>query len=123
MRDRIRQWQPKLRALFLMRIASVKYRLQLPGFELPEAVRDYQREYDACSGDVLEKMADAIEGKPVDITVCTENTLEPLQRVLEACCSPESGRLPTIRVQSFIALLREIDQLTASLANEIATSR
>ena len=33
LRDRIRRWQPQLRALFIMRVASLKYRLQLPGFD------------------------------------------------------------------------------------------
>jgi multidrug resistance protein MdtO len=38
LRERIRKWQPQLRMLFLMRTALIKYRLRLPGFELPEAV-------------------------------------------------------------------------------------
>ena len=33
LRSQIRGWQPDLRTLFLMRIASLKYRLRLPGFE------------------------------------------------------------------------------------------
>jgi multidrug resistance protein MdtO len=36
--DRLRQWQPQLRLIFVARIALLKYRLRLPGFELPEAV-------------------------------------------------------------------------------------
>jgi multidrug resistance protein MdtO len=121
MRSRIRQLQPKLRTLLLMRIASLKYRLELPGFELPEAVRHYQREYDARSAEVLEKMADAIEGKPTEVKVTEEHTSESLGRVLEECCGPEARRLPALRVDSFVTLLCEIDQLTASLAKEIET--
>jgi multidrug resistance protein MdtO len=119
MRERIRQWQPQLRALFLMRIASLKYRLQLPGFELPEAVCAYQREYDERSAQILEDMADAIEGKRIDARLTAEDAAELLRRVLEECCGPESQRLPAVRVDSFIILLREIDQLTALLAKEI----
>jgi multidrug resistance protein MdtO len=119
-RSRIRQLQPKLRTLFLMRIASLKYRLELPGFELPEAVRHYQREYDARSAELLERMADAIEGKPTEVKVTEEDTSESLARVLEECYGPEARRLPAVRVDSFAALLRESDQLTASLAKEIA---
>jgi multidrug resistance protein MdtO len=37
LRDQIRRWQPQLRTLFVMRLTSWKYRLRLPGFELPEA--------------------------------------------------------------------------------------
>jgi multidrug resistance protein MdtO len=119
MRGRIRQWQPPLRTLFLLRIASLKYRLQLPGFELPEAVRAYQREYDERSARMLEDMADAIEGKRSDVRITAQDSAELLRRVVEECCGLESQRLPVVRVDSFITLLREIDQLTASLAKEI----
>jgi hypothetical protein len=50
LRDRIRRWQPRLRLLFLTRIALLKYRLQLPGFELPEPVRLAQEEFDSRLG-------------------------------------------------------------------------
>jgi multidrug resistance protein MdtO len=119
MRGRIRQWQPPLRTLFLLRIASLKYRLQLPGFELPEAMRAYQREYDERSARMLEDMADAIEGKRSDVRITAQDSAELLRRVVEECCGLESQRLPVVRVDSFITLLREIDQLTASLAKEI----
>lgn len=36
--SRILGWQPQLRILFLTRIALWRYRLQLPGFELPKSV-------------------------------------------------------------------------------------
>src|SRR5262249_8536758 len=39
LRDYVRHAQTHLRALFVMRIASLKYRLQLPGFDLPENIR------------------------------------------------------------------------------------
>src|SRR5260370_15073276 len=38
LRARVRQRQPQLRTLFLIRIAFLKYRLQLPRLELPESV-------------------------------------------------------------------------------------
>src|SRR5262249_5884612 len=46
LRSSIRQWQPQLRTLFVMRVASLKYRLELPGFELPESIRLRHQEYD-----------------------------------------------------------------------------
>src|SRR5208283_1451646 len=61
LRDHIRKWQPQLRTLFVMRIASWKYRLQLQGFELPESVQVLQREYDDHSAGVLEDLAGQIE--------------------------------------------------------------
>ena len=44
-----------------MRIASLKYRLQTPGFELPELLRIRLETYDSDSARLLEKMADWIE--------------------------------------------------------------
>jgi multidrug resistance protein MdtO len=122
MRERIRRWQPQLRTLFLMRIASHKYRLHLPGFELPEAVRVYQREYDLRSAQMLEEMADAIEGKPGHVSAVKDDSSELLERVIQECGGPEVQRLPAVRVNSFVTLLREIDELTASLAKEIGTT-
>jgi multidrug resistance protein MdtO len=119
MRDRIRQWQPQLRTLFLLRITSLKYRLQLPGFDLPDTVRVCHREYDERSAQILEEMADRIESKPAEVKVTAQDTAESSARALEECCSSESQRLPALRVDSFITLLREIDQLTASLAKAI----
>jgi multidrug resistance protein MdtO len=46
MRSRIRQWQAPLHTFLVTRLLLVKYRLQLPGFELPPAVHVAQREFD-----------------------------------------------------------------------------
>jgi hypothetical protein len=65
-------------------------------------------------------MADAIENRSAGVNITAPGTSQLLQRVLDACRTEESERLPTGRVESFVALLREIDGLTASLAKEIA---
>src|SRR5260370_26831475 len=62
LRDRILQWQPLLRMLFLTRIALWKFRVQLPGFELPEPVVLAQQEFDHHLATTLDGMADRIEG-------------------------------------------------------------
>ena len=102
-----------------MRIASSKYRLQLPGFELPEALRIYQHEYDEHSAQMLEEMADAIEGKRGGTRLSAEDVLEPLEQVLKSCCAPGPQRSAADRIDSFVSLLGEIDRLTASLRTEI----
>ncbi len=119
MRDRIRRWQPQLRTLFLMRIASLKYRLQLPGFELPEAVHLSQQEYDNRSARLLEEMADRIEGSSPQVS--SEDSFKLLEQTLQGCCTEEAQQLPAERIQSFVTLLRGIDGLTTSLAEETAT--
>src|SRR5258708_10240396 len=61
LRGQIRRWQPQLRMLFLTRITLFKYRLQLPGFELPSAVRASQAEFDGRLAAILELMASRLE--------------------------------------------------------------
>jgi multidrug resistance protein MdtO len=113
LRNRIRQWQPQLRALFLMRIASLKYRLQLPGFELPESVRIWQRQYDDHSADILSDMADRIEGKALEI--------RPSPPGFAASALPhltDGGSIE--QVSSFRALIGGIERLTSDVAEQVA---
>ncbi len=62
LRGQIREWQPRVRALFMTEIALLKYRLNLPGFELPESVRRSQQEFDNQLAKMLDGMASRIEG-------------------------------------------------------------
>ena len=74
MRDRIRQWQPNLRMLFITRIVLWRYRAGLPGFELPEAMQPAQQEFDNRLAAALDGMADRMDGKAStridDLTTC-----------------------------------------------------
>jgi multidrug resistance protein MdtO len=120
LRDQLRRWQPQLRALFVMRIASWKYRPQLPGFELPEPVRLSQQEYDVRSARALEDMADRIEGNARQIRPVSEDSFEHLEQKLDGRCAKEEIHIAEANVRSFMTLVRGIDGLTASLAKEIA---
>ena len=62
LRDRIRDWQPNLRMIFITRLVLWKYRARLPGFELPEAIQRAQEEFDNRLAKALEGMADRTEG-------------------------------------------------------------
>ena len=104
-----------------MRIASLKYRLQVPGFELPEAVRLRQQAYDEVSAGMLEEMADRIDGRAPAMTSGAEGPQELLKHALHDVEAEASRELPAARAQSFVSLLREIDVLTNSLAADIAT--
>ena len=53
-RSSIRAWQPQLRLLFITRVALFRYRLQLPGFELPGALRRAQQDFDEHLARTLE---------------------------------------------------------------------
>jgi len=117
LRTLIRRWQPQFRALFVMRIASLKYRLHAPGFDIPEAVSVLQQGYDAGSADLLEEMADRIEDGRRDLTAGPKDRLKQALAEIKA----EAYRtLPVGRAESFVTLLLSIDRLTTSLAEEIA---
>jgi len=118
-RDRIRRWQPQLRVLFVMRIASLKYRLQLTGFELPERVLSVLQEYDDHSARILEEMADRIEHNAAQARNSVDHSHELLNKTVQGIQAEEWPQLPTGRAQSLITLLRGIDGLTTSLASEM----
>jgi multidrug resistance protein MdtO len=119
LRSRIVQWQPQLRALFVTRIALVKYRLQLPGFELPEAARVAQQEFDNRLAGMLDGIADRMEGKPPQGTDRVEDAFEHLEQTVRSCCSEEPQELLTAKMQTFLALSRSIDNMAISLDKEI----
>ena len=120
LRDRIRRWQPQLRALFIMRGASLKYRLQLPGFVLPEAVIASLQAYDECSAQMLENIADRMEGKTSQGGPVSADSFALLEQILESCRADESRLLLSEHGATFVPLLRQIDRLTSRLANQIA---
>ena len=63
LRSRILGWQLQLRMLFISCVTLVKYRLQLPGFELPEPVRLAQQQFEECLARTLDDMADQSGGQ------------------------------------------------------------
>jgi multidrug resistance protein MdtO len=63
LRTLIRRAQPQMRILFIMQIAEWKYRVQLPGFELPEAIAVQQGEFDDRLAEALDAMAARMEDR------------------------------------------------------------
>ena len=116
LRSYIRQWQPQLRTLFVMRIASLKYRLQLPGFELPESVRLLQQTYDEHSARILEEMADRVDGLEHSGAGQGEQPVATRKEALHNTELEARRELPPAQAQSFVTLLEAIDALTTFLA-------
>jgi multidrug resistance protein MdtO len=119
LRSRIREWQPQVRALFLIRIALWKYRAQLPGFELPPPVRLAQQEFDDRSAKILDGMADRLETKSSLEKDNFEDSFERLEQTIRSCCSEGPQGLLSAELQAFLALSRSIESVTMSLAEEI----
>ena len=119
LRSRIREWQPQLRTLFIMRIAALKYRLRLPGFESPEIVGLRQQAYDESLARMLDEIADEIEGKTIAGSDMVDRSHKFVSSMIEVK-SDGSERLSDGGAQSFVTLLRRIDTVTNCLAREIA---
>jgi multidrug resistance protein MdtO len=119
LRTYVRRWQPQLRALFLMRIALLKYRLQLRGFELPEPLLAQLETYDSDSSRMLEEMADWIGRNEPQLTDRGEAFAESPTKTAQRIAAAAAEQLPPGRAQSFISLLRGVDEVTTVLASEI----
>jgi multidrug resistance protein MdtO len=119
MRSRIRQWQPPLHAILAIRLVLLKYRLQLPGFELPPAVRAAQREFDDRLARTLEGMADRLESKATEGKDHFEDAFGRLDKTVRSCCSKRPQELLPAELRTFLALSRSIENVTLSLDNEI----
>jgi multidrug resistance protein MdtO len=119
LRSRIRQWQPPLQTFLVTRLLLLKFRLQLPGFELPPAVRAAQREFDNHLATRLDGMADRLEGKASEGKDDFEHAFEGLEKTLRSCCSNGPQGLLAPELQAFLALSRSINNVTSSLHNEI----
>ena len=119
LRDRIRSWQPELRSLFALRISLLKYRLQLPGFTLPEPVRSAQREFDSKLADTLDGMAERLEGKPRNEIALFKQSHDRLERSAQAPGVNSRDEDCIGHVPSFLALSRTIAKLTELLSDEV----
>jgi len=119
LRRQIVRWQSEVRMLFLMEITWLKYRLQLPGFELPEGLRKAQLEFDDEFARTLESMADRFEGRRSTKKAEFENSFKRLERNIQTCYSRDSSQQVTAQLQTFQSLCLRIGSLTMSLANEI----
>jgi multidrug resistance protein MdtO len=119
LRRQIVRWQSEVPMLFLMEIAWLKYRLQLPGFELPEGLREAQLEFDNELARTFESMANRIEGVPAKENLNFENALEDLERKIQSCFSKGSSKLMVAHVDTLQSLSSRMGSLTISLADEI----
>jgi multidrug resistance protein MdtO len=118
-RNRIVRWQPQVRILFLTRIALWKYRAQLPGFELPEAVQAAQQEFDYALAEKLDKIADRVESKAMSGEDTTQTLLEQLERTIRTHSSKSTNALLTARFEALLTVCQTTENLTISLDNQL----
>lgn len=119
LRTRILRWQPQLRTLFLTRIALWRFRLQLPGFELPKSVALAQQEFDDRLAKLLDGMADRMEGRSPAGEDNFESSVERLDQAIRTHSAGKSPQALASQFWAFVPLSRRIESLTIFLNKEI----
>jgi multidrug resistance protein MdtO len=119
LRSRIISWQPQLRMLFVTRIVLWRYRVQLPGFELPKPLAVAQQEFDDGLAKVLDGMADRMEGRASEESKSFQSSAGNLDQTIRTYCSGMSNEVVTAQFGGFLSLSHRIESLTLSLDEEI----
>jgi multidrug resistance protein MdtO len=119
-RAHIRRWQPALRTLYLMEVASMQHRVFGADSEFPKSLLDAQdRFHQACAG-MLDAMADRLESKN---SIGNVEELEAAVRQLAANVT-EAARVGSgfvlARAEGLVTLARQISSLTEELFGEVA---
>jgi multidrug resistance protein MdtO len=117
LRNRIRQWQPNLRILFILRIVLWRYRVRLPGFELPEAIQPAQAEFDNRLAMGLDRMADRLKGDESAQKDDLTSAYAQLEHATWKALPKEQHQL-TPKIKSFLLLSRGIATLADWLQRE-----
>jgi multidrug resistance protein MdtO len=118
LRNRIRQWQPNLRILFILCIVSWRYRVRLPGFELPEATQPAQAEFDNRLAMALDRMADRWNGHESAQKDDLTSAYAQLEQATSMALPKEQHQL-TPKIKSFLLLSRRIATLADRLQMEL----
>jgi multidrug resistance protein MdtO len=119
LRAQLLQWQYELRLVFLTRIALLKYRLNLPGFQLPRAVQAVEQESDNELAATLEGLADRLEGKTAALHDGFESAFEALERAVQESFSAEPSGSFASQLRTFLVLSERMHSLIRSLEQEI----
>ena len=118
-RREILAWQPLLRTLFLNEVALWKFRAQSFGYELPEPVRLAQRAFDDQTANMLDGMADGIEGKTPAQETDLKKALAQLDQSIQAFRLGHPQDAMTPEFQTYVPLSTKAERLATSLKNEI----
>jgi multidrug resistance protein MdtO len=110
LRARITQWQSKLRALFLVRGAMLRYRLAVRGFELPPEMEPAQKEFDHELSETLDGMAETLEGNPAPRAAHLDQALARVES--------DAAAHPAPHLNDFLALCRTETQLALSVSRK-----
>lgn len=116
-RRRILAWEPQLLILYLTQVGLWKYRAKLHGYELPESVRLRQKEFDDQTANMLDSMADRIEGKTPAQESDLKRALANLDLAIQSFRSEHSQDALAPQIQTYIPLSSKAEALATSLDN------
>jgi multidrug resistance protein MdtO len=119
LRSQFVRWHPRLRMVFLTQLVLWRYRVRVPGFELPAPVVTALQEFDEGLAYVINRMADRLEGKASARRGDFEEVVRNLEKQVLSCCSKKPQGPLAAELHTFLALSRSIENVTLYLDNEI----
>ncbi len=118
LRERLLEWQPELRSLFLMQVALLQYRLQVLPIELPPGILAPAYRFDTELSKMLQAIARAFSGKHAAYdTAPAYKAYEQLKDVIES-----SYTETPMRARAVLSLSAQILDLTCRLLKQILSS-
>ena len=118
-RSSIRVWEPQLRTIFLTRIALWNYRAQLPGFELPDTVLASQHYFDQQLAELLDSIADRLEGKRTQRKADLEESVERVEQAVRSCGLGQPQKAPQPQLGILLQLCSTLKGLAIALNQQI----
>jgi len=122
LRAQLLQWQYQLRSIFVTRIALLKYRLHLPGFELPAPIQAAEQEFDNRQATALESLADLLENKPSLPHPDFESAFVMLETLVRESSAAEPAGPFASPLRTFLPLTQRIHALVRSLSEQVTAS-
>ena len=113
------RWQPELRLLLIAQIAILKYRLQLPGFELPARAREELREFDIRHAALLEDIADRVDGKTTPVKEACGSSVGALEQIARESVLSGTSEPCAEQLQSLLPLAKRAEDLIRNLQENI----
>jgi multidrug resistance protein MdtO len=121
LRSRLLRWQLRLREMFSLRIALLKYRLHVSGFELPKSVQRAQEAFDARIAKRLDVIADWTSNGIQSGHVQEESAASADDQTPNEFLQLE-GDVDSPAVRTLLPLLSRLESLVNTLEREILST-
>ncbi len=120
LRDRILDWQPRLRSLFLTEVALLQYRTEVHPSEIASGIVAAQTALDERTSQLLNRLAEAFrpEAAPMRNDLHIHEAYEKLAQAIDTGYGGRPGR----RAQGILALTESMARLLDDLAEEAANA-